>query len=122
VIRGVQLGGLILLETGVRLSLDGVTLALLAVGGAAIVIVAGYRKASGLLVQSGHVAGVYTIGVVEEFRRRGIGEAMTWEVLRTGRDAGCRVGVLQSSEMGYPLYERMGFGTVVTYHHFEPAT
>lgn len=77
--------------------------------------------ASGLLVRSGHVAGVYSIGVVEGFRRRGIGEAMTRAVLRAGRAAGCRVGVLQSSRMGYPLYRRMGFETVVTYHHFEPA-
>ena len=84
--------------------------------------VEGRPAASGLLVRTGQVAGVYTIGVVEEFRRRGVGEAMTREVLRAGREAGCRVGVLQSSEMGYPLYERMGFETVVTYHHFEPAT
>ena len=51
VIRGVQLGvGLILLETGVQLSLGGFTLALLSVGVAAVVIVAGYRKASALVV------------------------------------------------------------------------
>lgn len=34
------------------------------------------------------MAGVYTIGVVEEFRRQGIGEAMNWAVLRAGREAG----------------------------------
>lgn len=33
----------------------------------------GHPAASGLLIQSGDVAGVYTIGVVEEFRRQGIG-------------------------------------------------
>lgn len=82
----------------------------------------GDPAASGLLVRSDDVAGVYSIGVVEEFRRRGIGEAMTRAVLRAGREAGCQVGVLQSSEMGHPLYERMGFETVVTYHQFEPAT
>ncbi|MFC7192206.1 GNAT family N-acetyltransferase [Halocatena marina] len=81
----------------------------------------GRPAATGLLIQSGHVAGVYSIGVVEEFRRRGIGKAMSWEVLRAGREAGCQVGVLQSSEMGSPLYEKMGFETTVTYHHFEPA-
>ncbi len=81
----------------------------------------GRPAASGLLVRSGDVAGLYSIGVREPFRRRGIGEAMSRAVLRAGREAGCRVGVLQSSEMGYPLYERMGFETVVTYHQFEPA-
>lgn len=65
----------------------------------------GQAVACGQLVQSGEVAGVYTIGVDEAYRREGIGEAMTWEVLRAGRDAGCQVGVLQSPEMAYPLYE-----------------
>lgn len=78
----------------------------------------GQPAASGLMVRSGDVVGVYTIGVLEEYRRRGIGEAMTWEVIRTGRDVGCRLAVLQSSEMAYSLYEKMGFETVVTYHHF----
>lgn len=71
----------------------------------------------GLLFQHRDVAGVYNIGVIEEFRRRGIGEALTWAVLRAGRDDGAAVGVLQSSRMGYSLYERMGFETVVEYYH-----
>lgn len=81
----------------------------------------GQPAACGLLIRSEDVAGVYTIGVAEKFRRQGIGEAMSWKVLRAGREAGCQVGVLQSTEMAYPLYEKMGFETVVTYHHFEPA-
>lgn len=80
----------------------------------------GEPVATGMLVRTGDVAGVYNIAVVESFRRRGIGEAMTWAVLRAGREAGCEVGVLQSSEMAVPLYRQMGFETVVTYHHFEP--
>lgn len=72
----------------------------------------------GLLFQHRDVAGVYNIGVIDEFRRRGIGEALTWAVLRAGRDTGAEVGVLQSSTMGYSLYERMGFETVVEYYHF----
>lgn len=75
---------------------------------------------TGLTVVSEDVAGVYTIAVVESHRRQGLGEELTWATLRAGRDAGCRVGVLQSSEMGYSLYERMGFETVVTYRHFAP--
>lgn len=84
--------------------------------------VASQPAACGQLVQSEDVAGVYTIGVTEKFRRQGIGEAMSWQVLRAGREAGCHVGVLESSEMAFSLYEKMGFETVVTYHHFEPAT
>lgn len=78
--------------------------------------------ACGQLHRNRDVAGVYIIGVDEAFRRQGIGNAMTSAVLRAGRTAGCEVGVLQSSEMAYTLYERMGFETVVRYHHFEPTT
>lgn len=81
----------------------------------------GQAVACGVLSRTDRVAGVYAVGVREAFRRRGLGEFMTWEVLRAGRDAGCRIGVLQSSELGYPLYESMGFETVVTYHHFAPS-
>lgn len=76
--------------------------------------------ACGQLQRSGDVAGVYIIGVDHPFRRQGIGKAMTSTVVRAGRRAGCKVGVLQPSEMAYSLYERMGFETVVSYHHFEP--
>lgn len=80
----------------------------------------GRPVACGQLVQTDDVAGIYSIGVVEDYRRRGIGEAMTWEALRTGRESGCQIGVLQSTETAYPLYEQMGFETVTHYHHFEP--
>jgi ribosomal protein S18 acetylase RimI-like enzyme len=82
----------------------------------------GEAVACGKVVTTGDVAGVYSVGVEEPFRRRGIGEAMTREVLRTGRDAGCGVGTLQSTEMAHSLYQRMGFETVVEYHHYEPVS
>lgn len=75
----------------------------------------------GMLARTEDVAGVYTIGVLDEYRRRGIGEGLTWAVLRAGREAGCEVGILQSSVMGYSVYERMGFETVVEYHPFHHA-
>ena len=65
---------------------------------------------------------MYTIAVREAFRRRGIGELLTWETLRAGRDLGCEVGVLQASEMGKPIYARMGFEETVRYRMLVPAT
>lgn len=80
----------------------------------------GQPVACGILLRSGDAAGVFSVGVPPAFRRQGLGEAMTRTVLRAGREAGCTVGVLDSTEMGYPLYEAMGFETVVEYHHYEP--
>lgn len=51
VIRGVQVAvALILLETGIQLSLNYLTLALVSVGIAVVVILAGYQRASALVV------------------------------------------------------------------------
>lgn len=81
----------------------------------------GEPAACGQLLRTGDVAGVYTIGVRERYRRRGLGEAISRAVLAAGRDQGCEIGVLQASPMGRPVYEQMGFETVTQYHHFIPA-
>ena len=72
----------------------------------------------GQLLRADDVAGVYSIGVRERLRRRGLGAAITTTVLTAGRELGCTIGVLQASPMGEPVYERMGFDTVTQYHSF----
>jgi len=74
--------------------------------------------ACGQLFHAGDVAGVYSIGVRERFRRRGLGAAVTAAVLSAGKESGCSIGVLQASPMGAPVYDRMGFQTVTQYHRF----
>lgn len=53
--------------------------------------------------------GELKVATMPEARRKGIGTAMTLDPLLQAREDGYNVGVLHSSEMGQPVYERMGF-------------
>jgi GNAT superfamily N-acetyltransferase len=81
----------------------------------------GEPVACSMAIRSGDVVGVYAVGTAEPARRRGIATAMTWACLRAGREWGCRMAVLQSSEMGVRLYEAIGFREVTRYVSFAPA-
>lgn len=56
------------------------------------------------------LAGIYCVSTVPEERRKGLGEHATAEPLRLAAKLGYGVGVLQSSEAGYPVYTKLGFG------------
>jgi hypothetical protein len=85
----------------------------------AISIYVGYTEGrpvtTGLGAITGRTIGVYNISTVPEARQRGYGAAMTMRVVDDGVAAGCDVAILQASEMGKPIYERLGFRTVVEY-------
>ncbi|MCE9559022.1 MAG: GNAT family N-acetyltransferase [Armatimonadetes bacterium] len=62
-----------------------------------------------LLVLTDGVAGIYCVATLPEYRRLGIGKALTALPLLVARDLGYKKGVLQASEAGYKVYQSLGF-------------
>lgn len=81
-------------------------------------VVEGEVVATSTLLVSHGVAGVHNVGTLGSHRRRGIGEAMTAHAVARGAAQGCPSASLQASEMGRPVYERMGFKMVAPYRTF----
>lgn len=55
------------------------------------------------------VAAVVWVGTIPSARRQGLGAAVTLGPLLEARKLGYRIGALQSSPMGYAVYQQMGF-------------
>lgn len=70
-----------------------------------------------MVLDSG-VAGIYAVATIPEVRRKGIGEIMTVMPLNEARQNGYRVGILQSSSLGYSLYKKIGFKEVCKFYLF----
>jgi ribosomal protein S18 acetylase RimI-like enzyme len=69
----------------------------------------GRPVSTNLLFGGGGAVGLYAIATVAEARGRGIGAALTRLPLADARAQGYEVAVLYASEMGYPVYRRLGF-------------
>jgi predicted acetyltransferase len=64
--------------------------------------------ASMLLLSAG-VAGIYNVATIPMAQRMGVGSAMTAAALRDADKHGYGIVILHSSEVGYPVYKRLGF-------------
>jgi hypothetical protein len=65
--------------------------------------------------------GVYNVATIDGVRGRGYGGAMTRHAIADGRRDGATVAILQSSAMGRPLCESMGFREVLAFRVFVEA-
>lgn len=72
----------------------------------------GWPMGHAIAIRTGASSGVYAVGTRTEARRRGVGTAATWAAVDAGREWGCPLVVLQSSEMGRPVYAAMGFTVI----------
>ena len=61
------------------------------------------------LFTSAGVAGIYNVTCLPEARNRGIGKAVTSAPLLDARIMGYQVAILHASQLGYPVYRRLGF-------------
>jgi ribosomal protein S18 acetylase RimI-like enzyme len=74
---------------------------------------------SGVLTVHGSVGWIGTIWVASSMRRRGIGLALTEATIDAAEEAGCRTLVLVATEVGRPMYERLGFEIQTWYRTME---
>lgn len=80
----------------------------------------GRPVATSMLIHERNIAGIWCIGTLDGYRGRGIGEAVTRRAIDEGTRMGCELANLQASEMGKPVYERMGFREVSQYRTYLP--
>ena len=65
--------------------------------------------ATSLMYLADGLAGIYCVATLAEARGKGLGAHVTAEPLRIAQRLDYRVGVLQASTAGHPIYLRLGF-------------
>ncbi|MFL5708569.1 MAG: GNAT family N-acetyltransferase [Chloroflexota bacterium] len=74
---------------------------------------------TGVVTLNGPVAWIGTVFVDPAWRRRGVGLALTRATLDAADEAGCRTMVLVATDVGRPMYERLGFEVQTWYRTLE---
>lgn len=82
----------------------------------------GEPVSTSLGIVRGDAVGIFDVATPPEHRRKGYGALVTTHAVAAGFDAGASFAYLQSSDMGFPIYEALGFRTVTTYVALERPT
>ena len=88
-------------------------------------LIAGYQEeyiGTGILhYTENQIAGIHSMGVLRNQRRKGFAENMMKEMLNKALRTGCEYSTLQASPMGKGLYLKLGFREQFTQYNFEIA-
>jgi GNAT superfamily N-acetyltransferase len=68
--------------------------------------------------RNGTDCGVYAVGTLPGWRRRGLARALVEHILADAHEAGLRTATLQSTPMGLPLYRALGFRAIGRYEEW----
>jgi predicted N-acetyltransferase YhbS len=74
---------------------------------------------TGVLSVNGSVGWIGTIWVEPAWRRRGVGMGLTQATIDAAESAGCRTLLLVATDVGRPLYEKIGFEVQTWYRILE---
>lgn len=66
----------------------------------------------------GDDCGIYAVGTLQPWRRRGLARRLVEHILADAFDAGLRTATLQSTPMGLPLYRALGFRAAGRYEEW----
>lgn len=75
---------------------------------------------TGILVTHANVAGIYYVATIPEQRKKGIGTAMMQFLLNRAKEKGYFISVLQASDQGLSLYERLGYKRCCQFLEYAP--
>lgn len=71
--------------------------------------------ATAMVIKRGDIVSVHWIGTLTEYRGKGIGYALTHKPLLDAYRHGCKQAILLATDLGKPVYEKLGFTTYATY-------
>jgi GNAT superfamily N-acetyltransferase len=80
--------------------------------------VEGEPVATGRLSRYGAVAEINSVTTAPLRQRKGYGTAISWAAIAEGARRGCSSAMLTATEMGKPVYVRMGFQQVATFRTY----
>jgi GNAT superfamily N-acetyltransferase len=78
----------------------------------------GIPVASSMTIRRKEVISVHWIGTLAKYRGKGIGAAISHKPLLDARAQGCKQAILLATDMGKPVYEKLGYKEYANYKVF----